>query len=306
MYKAAEYFKMQLIKVGVDKEGRMKVDEVKKKINKNTILIYASAPSYPHGAIDPIAALSEVAITYDCCLHVDACLGGFVLPFLKAEIPTVFDFELAGVTSMSVDTHKYGCAQKGSSVVLYSSRGLRKFQYTSVMDWTGGLYISPSQAGSRSGGLISQTWAALVHMGIEGYTNLAREIYAVAVMLRTHINSIPGLQVLGEDVNMVVAWKSNINKINIYIVNDILQSKGWQLSVLQAPPALHFCITAANVSCVPQLIADLRNSVYEVLSLPEGIKGGKAPIYGMAGSVPDRGVVGDLLKDIQDILLTTY
>jgi sphinganine-1-phosphate aldolase len=143
-------------------------------------------------------------------------------------------------------------------------------------------------------------------MGIEGYTNLAREIYAAAVMLRTHINSIPGLQVLGEDVNMVVAWKSNINKINIYIVNDILQSKGWQLSVLQAPPALHFCITAANVSCVPQLIADLRNSVYEVLSLPEGIKGGKAPIYGMAGSVPDRGVVGDLLKDIQDILLTTY
>ena len=120
MYKAAEYFKIQLIKVGVDREGRMKVDEVKKKINKNTILIYASAPSYPHGAIDPIAALSEVAITYDCCLHVDACLGGFVLPFLKAEIPTVFDFELAGVTSMSVDTHKYGCAQKGSSVVLYS------------------------------------------------------------------------------------------------------------------------------------------------------------------------------------------
>ena len=97
-----------------------------------------------------------------------------------------------------------------------------------------------------------------------------------------------------------------IRDSNIYIVNDILQSKGWQLSVLQAPPALHFCITAANVSCVPQLIADLRNSVYEVLSLPEGIKGGKAPIYGMAGSVPDRGVVGDLLKDIQDILLTTY
>lgn len=307
MYKAAEYFKIQLIRVGVDKEGRMRVDEVKKKINKNTILIYTSAPSYPHGAIDPIAALTEIALAYDCCLHVDACLGGFVLPFLKAEISTIiFDFELAGVTSMSVDTHKYGCAQKGSSVVLYSSRELRKFQYTSVMDWTGGLYISPSQPGSRSGGLISQTWAALVHMGIDGYTTVAKEIYAAAVVLRTEINSIPGLQVIGEDINMIVAWKSNMNKINIYIVNDILQSKGWQLSVLQAPPALHLCITAANVSCVPRLVADLRLSVYEVLSLPEGIKGGKAPIYGMAGSVPDRGVVGDLLKDIQDILLSTY
>lgn len=306
VYKAAEYFKIQLIRVGVDEEGRMKVEEVKKKINKNTILIYASAPSYPHGAIDPIGTLSEIAIAYDCCLHVDACLGGFVLPFLKAEISTIpFDFELAGVTSISVDTHKYGCAQKGSSVVLYSSKELRKFQYTSVMDWTGGLYISPSQPGSRSGGLISQTWAALVHMGVDGYTTVAREIYSAALMLRTEINAIPGLQVIGEDVNMIVAWKSNMNKINIYIVNDILQSKGWQLSVLQAPPALHLCITAANVSCVPQLVTDLRHSVCEVLSLPEGIKGGKAPIYGMAGSVPDRGVVGDLLKDIQDIL-TTY
>ena len=88
MYKAAEYFKIQLIRVGVDKEGRMRVDEVKKKINKNTILIYTSAPSYPHGAIDPIAALSEIALAYDCCLHVDACLGGFVLPFLKRPMCT--------------------------------------------------------------------------------------------------------------------------------------------------------------------------------------------------------------------------
>lgn len=306
MYKAAEYFNIHLIKVGVDREGRMKVNEVKNKINKNTILIYASAPSYPHGAIDPISSLSELALDYKCCLHVDACLGGFVLPFLRKDIPVSFDFELEGVTSMSVDTHKYGCAQKGSSVILYSSKELRKFQYTSVMDWTGGLYISPSQPGSRSGGLISQTWAALVHMGVDGYALLARKIYAAALELRAEINSIPGLQVIGEDINMVVAWKSNVDKVNIYVVNDILHSKGWQLSVLQAPPALHLCITAANVSCINKLCSDLRSSVDKVLSMPEGLQGGKAPIYGMAGSVPDRGMVGELLKDIQDILLTKF
>jgi sphinganine-1-phosphate aldolase len=129
----------------VDASGRMSVSEVYKAMTKNTILIYASAPSYPHGTIDPIEELAKIALNWKCCLHVDACLGGFVLPFAKSlkstKIPS-FDFQVQGVTSLSVDTHKYGCAQKGSSIVLYHSNSLRKYQYTSVTEWSGGLYIT--------------------------------------------------------------------------------------------------------------------------------------------------------------------
>ena len=121
---------------------------------------YASAPSFPHGAIDPIEQMSSLALKYDVGLHVDCCLGGFILPFAAqcgVAIPR-FDFSLVGVTSMSLDTHKYGCALKGSSVVLYRSAELRHCQYFCYGDWTGGLYTTPTLAGSRSSGLIAQCW----------------------------------------------------------------------------------------------------------------------------------------------------
>lgn len=324
VYKAAEYFNIHLVRVGVDENFRMDPAAVRRAINRNTILIYASAPGYPHGAVDPVQELAVLARRRGVCLHVDACLGGFVLPFAAPagaaadDSPTKhggsslggltitvqpFDFRVAGVTSMSVDTHKYGLAQKGSSVVLYASSTLRQYQYTAVMDWSGGLYISPSQAGSRSGGLIAQTWAALVHVGRRGYEDMAAAVLGAASTLRDGISRIRGLRVLGSDVNMVVAWGSSDASLNIYVVNDVLVTKGWHLSVLHCPPALHMCLTPANVDSVPKLLADLRAAVEEVREGTRGVEGGKAPIYGLAGGLPDRGLIGDILRDVQDLML---
>ncbi|TYZ68937.1 hypothetical protein PybrP1_012199 [[Pythium] brassicae (nom. inval.)] len=154
--KACEVLGIKLIKVPVDPVTlKSDVAAVKWNITANTIMIYSSAPNFPHGIIDDIEALSKVAVANDVGLHVDCCLGGFILPFakkLRATIPT-FDFELPGVTSMSCDTHKYGYAAKGTSVVLYKSKELRRFQYFAYPDWTGGLYVTPTLAGSRPGAL---------------------------------------------------------------------------------------------------------------------------------------------------------
>ena len=348
VYKAAEYFGIRLLIAPVDAHYRMDVAATRRLITRNTILLYASAPGYPHGAMDPVEALGALALRKKICLHVDACLGGFVMPFAgeageeettlveegggrrpaeeahsgapngvahpRAEsaseyhspAPPIapFDFRVPGVTSMSVDTHKYGLAQKGSSVVLYSSPALRQRQYTAVTNWSGGLYISPTQAGSRSGGLIAQTWAALVHVGREGYRRNAAAVLGAAAKLRRGIDAIEGLTLIGSDATMVVAWGSADPTLNVYVVNDVMTKKGWHLSVLHAPAALHMCLTPANVGAVDALLEDLRDAVGEARRAGgRGVDGGKAPIYGLAGGLPDRGVVGDILKDVQDLML---
>ncbi len=169
VYKAAQYFNIRLVRVPVDANLQMDVAATRRAVTKNTILIYASAPGFPHGVVDDVVALSDVARAAGAGLHVDACLGGFVLPFAAKAgwrrgegLGRPFDFRVPGVTSMSADTHKYGLAQKGSSVLLYANPELRRYQYTAVTEWSGGLYISPSAPGSRPGGLIAQTWASLV------------------------------------------------------------------------------------------------------------------------------------------------
>lgn len=306
VYKAAEYFKIKLVRVPVSENGQIKLSAVNRAVNHRTVLIYASAPTYPHGVVDPIESLGIIAIKAKCCLHIDACLGGFVLPFIS-KIETVslpkFDFTVPGVTSMSIDTHKYGFAQKGSSIVLYSSTVLRQFQYTSITDWTGGLYISPTPAGSRSGGLIAQTWASMLHVGHAGYMAAAEDIVVAVSQLRNDIKRIEGLALIGEHVTMVVAWRSSDKQVNIYDVNDIMTSKGWRLAVLQNPSALHICVTKANISALGEMVRDLKSAVDSSRNLQRTIPGGKAPIYGLAHGLPDRGVVKELLKDIQDLML---
>ena len=311
VYKAANYFGIKLVRVPVDAALQMDVAATRRAVTPNTVLIYTSAPGFPHGVVDNIPALAAVATSAGCGLHVDACLGGFLLPFAPkagwrscGQLPP-WDFRVPGVTSMSVDTHKYGLAQKGSSVLLYANAELRRHQYTAVTEWSGGLYISPSSAGSRPGGLIAQTWASLMHMGEEGYVAAAKRVLTAADELAAGIARIPGLAVLGKHT-MVVAWKSTDSGVNIYTVNDVLTaSGGWHLNALQRPAALHFCVTPANAEAVPQLLGDLAQAVAKVRAEKGkgGVKGGMAPVYGLAGSLPDRGAVGDILKLAQDVML---
>jgi glutamate/tyrosine decarboxylase-like PLP-dependent enzyme len=219
---------------------------VRSLVDENTVALVGSAGSYPHGVIDPIDQLSELALERGINLHVDGCLGGFVLAWgeeLGYPVPR-FDFRVPGVTSISADTHKYGFALKGSSVLLYRTPQLRKLQYFVVPDWPGGLYTSPGMSGSRSGGIIATAWAAMASLGREGYLRIAGDIFRTAAELKQIIGTHPELRVLG-DPFFNVAFAS-AGDIDIFHVNDSLASNGWRMNGLQLPPAVHFCITRPN------------------------------------------------------------
>lgn len=174
------------------------------------MLVVASAPGFPHGVVDDVPGIAGAAAARGVPCHVDCCLGGFVLPFarrLGRRVPD-FDFSVPGVTSMSADTHKFGQGHKGSSVVLYRGAARRRCQYTSITDWTGGLYISPGFAGSRSGAVIATAWTALVHLGEDGYLAATAAILDVADAFRRGLRDVPGVQVLGKPEASVVAFKS--------------------------------------------------------------------------------------------------
>lgn len=170
--KGCHYFGVKLIHVPVDDSGKVVISRVANAINSNTIMIVGSTPSFPHGALDDIPALSELACKHKIGLHVDSCLGGFLVPFMeKAGYPLPFltDFRLAGVTSISCDTHKYGFAPKGSSVIMYRDKKIRKYQYFVQTEWSGGVYGSPTMAGSRPGALSAGCWAAMYSCLILGW-----------------------------------------------------------------------------------------------------------------------------------------
>lgn len=300
--KAAHYFGVKMVRVPVGPDYRADVAATKKAINRNTIVLIGSAPGFPHGVIDPIAELSELARRKRIGFHTDACLGGFVLPFAKKlgyEVPP-FDFRLPGVTSISVDTHKFGYAAKGSSVVLYRGTELRSHQYFTATDWPGGIYFSPTFSGSRPGALIATAWASLVSMGEQGYLEATRRILETAGTIKQGIRAIPELHVLGDPL-FVIAFGSET--LDVFKVMEQMGAHGWSLNGLHKPAAVHLCVTLrhAQPGVAEQFLHDLRNAVEHVKAHP-GEKGTMAPVYGMAASVPFRGLVSDLLKKYMDLL----
>ena len=300
--KAAQYFNIKMTRIPVGADFRADIVATKAAITRNTIVIVGSAPSFPHGVIDPIGDLSDLARRKGIGFHTDACLGGFILPWackLGYEVPP-FDFSLPGVTSMSADTHKYGYAAKGTSVVLYRGLDLRHYQYYTVADWPGGLYFSPTFAGSRPGALSAACWAAMVSMGEQGYTQAARNILETAATIRSGIETIPELHILGDPL-WVIAFASDT--LDIYRVMDQMTSKNWSLNGLHHPPAVHICVTLRHTQpgVAERFVEDLKLAVEQVKMNPDA-KGGMAPVYGMAASMPFKGLVGDLLKQYIDLL----
>jgi glutamate/tyrosine decarboxylase-like PLP-dependent enzyme len=300
--KAAEYFGMKLIHAPIGADFRVQPEAVRKLVGRNTVAVVGSAPSFPHGVIDPIEELSEIAYEKGIGFHTDACLGGFVLPFaekLGVAVPK-FDFRLRGVTSISVDTHKYGYAAKGTSVVLYRTESLRSEQFFTITDWPGGLYFSPTLSGSRPGALSAACWASLLSTGEAGYVNATREILAAAQKLKEGIRGISELEILGDPL-WIIAFASKT--VNIYEVMDEMTSKGWSLNGLHRPDCVHIALTLrhSNSGVVERFITDLKDSVQRVKAHPS--KGaGMAPVYGMASSLPFRGLVSDLLKKTLEVL----
>lgn len=300
--KASRYFGIEMIKVPVGPDWRADVAATRKAITRDTVVVVGSAPSFPHGVIDPIEELSELARARGIGFHTDACLGGFVLPWARElgyPVPA-FDFRLPGVTSISADTHKYGYAAKGTSVVLYRSKELRRFQWYTTTDWPGGLYMSPTFAGSRPGALSAACWAAMLSIGEEGYREATRRILETAKAIREGIAEIPGLRVLGDPL-WVIAFASD--EVDIYRVMDFMSHRRWNLNGLHRPACVHLCVTLrhAQEGVAARFLADLREAVEHVRSEPAS-KGGMAPVYGLAGSLPVRGAIADVLERYLDVL----
>lgn len=299
--KAGEYFCIKVNEIPIDDTFRVDVARLEAAINKNTIAIVGSAMNFPFGTIDPIPELSDIALRHNVGLHVDSCLGGFFLPWaekLGAPVPA-FDFRLPGVTSMSCDTHKYGFAAKGTSVVLYRGTGLRRYQYFTIADWPGGLYYSPTFSGSRPGGLSATCWAAMVATGEKGYLEATRKILDSVAIMRQGIEEIPGMRILGEPVG-VFSFASD--DVDIYQVLDQMSYRRWALTGLQHPPALHVSPTLRNSQpgVAERFVTDLKESIAFVRENPN-IEGGMAPIYGMAATLPDRSIVHEMLRQVIDV-----
>ncbi len=300
--KAAQYFGITIIKVPVDENYRADIKAVKKAVSRRTIVIAGSAPGFPHGMIDPIEEMSEIARGKGIGFHTDACLGGFLLPWIEKlgyEVPR-FDFRLPGVTSMSADTHKYGYAAKGTSVVLYRDKELRHHQFFKTGEWPGGLYFSPTMAGSRPGALVAACWASMVSMGEKGYLEGAKKIMLTAGKIKKGIESIPELYILGDPL-WVIAFASK--DINIYSVMDYMTTRGWSLNGLHKPSCVHICVTLRHTQqgLAEKFIRDLKAAVRFVKANPD-VKGDMAPMYGMAASFPDRGLVADVMDVYMDTL----
>jgi glutamate/tyrosine decarboxylase-like PLP-dependent enzyme len=300
--KASQYFNIKTIHIPVDKDFRADVKAARRAISRNTIVIVGSAPSFPHGAIDPIEELSELARRHKVGFHTDACLGGFVLPWaekLGYPVPP-FDFRLPGVTSISADTHKYGYAAKGTSVILYRGQELLHYQYYTTTEWPGGLYFSPTFAGSRPGALSAACWAALTSIGAQGYTDATKKILETAKIIKEGIRQIPELRLLGDPL-FVIAFASDT--LDIYKVLDFMSRKKWSLNGLHKPPCVHLCVTLRHTQpgVAERFIADLREAAAYVKDHPEE-KGTMAPAYGMAATMPMRGLVGDMLKKYLDLM----
>jgi sphinganine-1-phosphate aldolase len=300
--KAAQYFNIKPVRIPLDADYKADLAAARNAISHNTVVVVGSAPSFPHGIIDPISELSELARQRGIGFHTDACLGGFLLPWAeKLGYPvTPFDFRLPGVTSISVDTHKYGYAAKGTSVILYRTPGLRHYQFYTITDWPGGLYFSPTFAGSRPGALSAACWAAMLSTGEDGYLQATKAILECAGKILQGVQQIPGLRVLGNPL-FVIAFTSDT--FDIYRVMDEMAQRGWSLNGLHRPTCVHLCVTLRHTQSgvAERFLTDLNNSVEAVKQNPQA-EGGMAPVYGMAASLPLRGVVSDILKTYMDVL----
>ncbi|TKR64459.1 hypothetical protein L596_024986 [Steinernema carpocapsae] len=295
--KAAGYFQMRIVHIPVDENQQVNLKSMKRAISKETCMLVGSSPNFPSGTIDNIVEISKMGFHYGIPVHVDACLGGFLVPFMEDagfDMP-LFDFRLPGVTSVSCDTHKYGNTPKGSSVVLYRSPEYLHHQYFCISEWPGGIYATPTLSGSRSGCNVALAWATLLYFGRNTYVDRARKIVTMAKKLAGEVAKIPGLKAMGKTDVSVVAFSSD--EFNIYAVSDKLNKLGWNLNTLQNPASIHFCLTynQASEEVIREFVEDLRRSCDEVRSEPN--KGGdskSAAIYGLAAQIPDKTLVNEV------------
>ncbi len=263
-HKAAHDFGLEVHTVPVRADLRADVDAMGLFVNEQTALVVGSAPQYPQGVIDPIPELADLAATVGASMHVDACMGGFVLPFMELNGETVrpWDFRVPGVTTLSADLHKLGYAPKGASVIVHRSKELRRYQ-TFVFDgWLGGLYASPNMQGSRAGLPMATAWAVMHKLGIDGYRRLTAAVIDATRRITAGVRDIPGIRVVGEPEAHLLALTGD--GADVFAVGDAMHARGWHLDRQQPPDSLHMTVSAGNAPVVDEFLRDLAASVDEV------------------------------------------
>ncbi len=285
--KAAHYFGVRLVETPVDKNYQADLEAITAALSENTILLVGSAYNYPKGVLDPVEDMAALAKERGIGMHVDGCLGGFVLEFLKIlghEIPP-FDFGVPGVTSISADLHKYGFTAKGAALIMYRNQRFLNKQFFANTRWSGGIYISPSMAGSRPGAIIAAAWAGMQALGRQGYTRVIKGLKETTDALMAGIESIPELYVMGHPLGTVFAFSSR--EIDVFVLGEEMEKRGWELNYMQNPTCLHLMITnIEHAKIVPEFLNDLTDAVGEVKAHPERKPAGTAAIYGMAATMP--------------------
>lgn len=268
-HKAAHYLSVKPVVVDIDPATfKVRAEDMEKAITENTILLVASAPSYSQGVIDPIPDIGKIAQKHSLLFHVDACVGGVHLSFMRKlgyKVPD-FDFTVPGVTSISCDLHKYGYAAKGCSAVMYRSKDIRKYQIFACTDTTAYTLINPTVLSSKGGGPYAGAWALMNFLGEEGYKRIVQSVQEAATKLMDGVNAIPELRVLGEPAMCMFSFASDV--INVYQLADEMAKRGWylqgQFSTPLTPRNLHISLNFGNAHSVDALLADLRDCVETV------------------------------------------
>jgi sphinganine-1-phosphate aldolase len=264
--KGAHYFGVRSVRVPVREDFRADIESMAAAITDRTVLVVGSAPHYPQGVVDPIPEIAALASEADANCHVDACMGGVTLPFMRAlgeDVPP-FDFAVQGVTSMSVDLHKYGYTAKGASVIVHRDKALRRHQTFVTDNWTGGVYGSSGVLGTKSGGPIAAAWAVLQHVGDDGYRRLTADARRTTVRLRSRLDDVAGVEVLGDTPVTLLAFRCT--EIDTFAVADVLSREGWYCDRQGPPDSLHCTVHAGHVDTVDAFADAIAAAVDEVAS----------------------------------------
>ncbi|MCZ7419177.1 aminotransferase class V-fold PLP-dependent enzyme [Verrucosispora sp. WMMA2121] len=301
--KAAHYLRVELDTVPVDPSTlRPAVADVAAALRPETVLVACSAPSYAHGVVDPVEQIAEVAATAGIRCHVDACFGGWTLPYLRRlglPVPP-FDLSVPGVTSISVDLHKYAYAPKGVSVLLHRDPHLRAPQYFAYADWPGYTMINPVISSTRSGGPIAAAYATVRHLGDDGYLELTRATWAAVCTLAEAVRGTDGLRLVAEPESTVVCFTATDTGPDLFVLVDELAARGWhtqpQLSYAGLPPSVHLTVTAAVAPRATEFGPDLAAAV--AAARAAGPVGLPPHLRALAGTLAPEELTGDLVAGL--------
>lgn len=307
--KACHYLGLELRKVPlIPGSNKCDVAGLRRCIDSNTLFIYASCPDFGHGNFDPMREISALALRYNVGIHADCCLGGFINPFIERagyKVDEPFDFTLPGITTISCDTHKFGYAPKGSSVLMFRHREQRNASIFAQTTWNGGLYTTIGSQGSRNGAIVIGAWAAMRRLGMKGYADKAKKILDAVQKLRKAIAALPDMEVISTSVSMTVAV--TCKKYNAVAMGEYLHEKyGWSLCKLQNPAGFHFVVTDTSYMFWEQFYENVKETIKAFEADPKLNHNETAAIYGYASKIPDSSFMKRFLKIAMEEIEDTH